>query len=175
MILDSFLQFDPAGTSVAIGAGDQNSTNVIDLGVVDGIPSEANGGGARDIGIGDKPAMKILCQVTTAFASAGSTGTIQVAIQGAPDDGTGAPGSYVTMATGPLYTIPGVGAQLMNMDMPRPKDGNLPRFLRLVYTVATQTMTAGAVAAYLVIDREDQVNQASGILGGYRAGINVAN
>lgn len=175
MILDSLLQFDPAGTSVAIAAGTQASTNVIDLGVLSGIPSSANGGGARDIGIGDDPAMKILCQVTTAFASAGSTGTIQAAIQGAPDDGAGGIGAYVTMATGPSYVVPVVGAQLLNMDMPRPKDGNVPRFLRLLYTVAVQTMTAGAVAAYIVLDREDQLSQAAGYLGAYPAGITVSN
>lgn len=175
-ILDALLQFDPPATSVAIAAGTQPSTNVLDLGIgPSGLPSAANGGGARDIGIGDDPAMKILCQVDTAFASAGSTGTIQAAIQGAPDDGTGNPGSYVTMATGPSYVVPIVGTQLLNMDMPRPKDGSVPRFLRLLYTIAVQTMTAGTVNAYLVLDREDQLNQAPGYLGAYRAGITVAN
>lgn len=175
MILDKFLEFDPALTDVSIAVGTQDSTNVIDLGVVNGIPSAANGGGARDIGIGDKPAMKLLVQVDTAFTSAGSTGTIQVSIHGAPDDGTGAPGTYVPMAYGPAYVVPGVGAQLMNMDMPRPQDGNMPRFLKLVYEVAVQDMTAGTVNARLVIDRIDQFNQASGYLGAYRAGLNVAN
>ncbi len=182
MILDARLCFDPGLTSVAIAAGTQASTNVIDIGtattsagVTFGLPTSANGGGARDLGIGDDPALKILCQVDTAFASSGSTGTIQVAMQGAPDDGSGGIGSYVTMATGPLYTIPGIGAQLFNMDMPRPKDGNQPRFLRLLYTVATQTMTAGSVNAWLLIDRIDQFNQASGYLGAYQAGINIAN
>lgn len=174
-ILDALLQFDPNPTSVAIAAGTQPSTNVIDLGVTSGIPSSANGGGARDIGIGDNPAMKILCQVVVAFASAGSTGTIQAAIQGAPDNASGVPGTYVTMATGPLYVIPVVGTQLLNMDMPRPKDGNVPRFLRILYTIATQTMTAGSVGAWLVLDREDQLSQAAGYLGAYPAGITVSN
>ncbi len=182
MILDAKLCFDPAGTSVAIAAGTQDSTNIIDIGtattaagVTFGLPTSANGGGARDLGIGDDPALKLLVQVDTAFASAGSTGTIAVAIQGAPDNGSGAPGSFVTMATGPTYTVPGVGAQLLNMDMPRPKDGNQPRYLKLVYTVAVQTMSAGTVNAWLLIDRIDQFNQASGYLGAYQAGINIAN
>lgn len=174
MILDAFLEFDPAGTSVAIAAGTQASTNIIDLHMA-GIPVLAANQGARDIGIGDDPAMKLCVQVDTAFASAGSTGTIQVAVQGAPDNGSGAPGSYVTMATGPLYTVPGVGTRLLDIDMPRPKDGNLPRFIRLLYTVATQTMTDGKVNAHLVLDRIDQPNQSAGVLGGYPAGINVAN
>lgn len=172
MILDALLLFDPAATSVAIAAGDQPSTNVLDFGI-NGIPTSANGGGARDMGIGYP--LKILCQVDTAFASAGSTGTIQAAVQYAPDDGTGNPGSYITAATGPAYVIPVVGAQLLNIDLPRPKDGLVPRFCRLLYTVAVQTMSAGSVVAAIVLDREDQPNQASGYLGAYRAGLNVAN
>jgi len=62
MILDALLQFDNAA-SLAIAAGTQASTNVIDLGITSGIPTSANGGGARDIGIGDDPAMKLLVQV----------------------------------------------------------------------------------------------------------------
>lgn len=174
MILDSLLQFDPNPTSVAIAAGTQASTNVIDLHASGLLPTLAANQGARDIGIGN-PAMKILVQTVVAFASAGSTGTIQVAMQGAPDNGSGAPGTYVTMALGPLYTIPGVGVRLMDHDMPRPKDGNLPRFLRLLYTIATQTMTAGSVGAWLVLDRMDQPSQSAGIMGAYPAGITVAN
>lgn len=172
MILDALLLFDPAATSVAIAAGDQPSTNVLDFGL-SGIPTSANGGGARDMGIGYP--LKILCQVDVAFASAGSTGTIQVAVQYAPDDGAGAPDTYVTAALGPSYVVPGVGAQLLNMDLPRPKDGMVPRFCRLLYTVAVQTMTAGSVVAAIVLDRFDQPNQASGYVGAYRAGLNVAN
>ena len=173
-ILDKFLEFDPALTSVAIAAGTQASTNIIDLGVVSGIPTAANGGGGRDIGIGDDPSMKLLVQVDTAFASAGGTGTIQVDVEFAPNN-NGAPGSWVVAATGPSYVAPIVGTQLLNMDLPRPKDGTVPRYIRLVYTVAVQTFTAGTVNAHLVIDREDQLNQAPGYLGAYQAGINVAN
>lgn len=174
MILDYLYEFDPAATSVAIAAGTQASTNVLDFGL-SGIPTSANGGGARDMGIGDDPDLKLVVQVDTAFASAGSTGTIQVAVQYAPDDGSGGIGSWVTAATGPLYTIPAVGAQLFNAPLPRPKDGLVPRFCRLLYTIATQTMTAGKVNSHLVLNRVDQPNQASGFLGAYPAGINVAN
>lgn len=175
MILDAFLEFDPTGTSVAIAAGTQASTNIIDLHGDTMIPNLAANQGARDIGIGDTPAMKICVQVDTAFASAGSTGSIQVAIQGAPDNGSDAPGTYVTMATGPLYVVPGVGTRLLDIDMPRPKDGNLPRYLRLLYTVATQTMTAGKVNAHLVLDRMDQPSQTAGVMGAYPAGIYINN
>lgn len=175
MILDAFFQFDPSGTSVAIAAGTQASANVLDLHMA-GIPVLANLQGARDMGIGDTPALKLLVNVTTAFASAGSTGTISAAFQGAPDNGSGAPGSYTTYITGPALVIPAVGANLLAIDWPRPPAGTaFPRFVRLLYTVAVQTMTAGAVGAWAVLDRVDHPQLASGVLSGYPAGLTVAN
>src|SRR5258706_6224328 len=103
MILDALLQFDNA-VSLAIAAGTQASTNVIDLGITSGIPSSASGGGARDIGIGDDPAMKLLVQVATTFASGGAA-TLAVALQGAIDNGAGAPAAFSTCWTSPAYAL----------------------------------------------------------------------
>lgn len=178
MILDALLQFDNT-VSLAIAAGTQASTNVIDLGITSGIPSSANGGGARDIGIGDKPAMKLLVIVTTTFTSGGA-GTLSVTLQGAVDNGFGAPAAFSSWWASPAYALAALnaGSQLFNMDMPRPPDGiAIPRYLRLLYTVATATMTAGNVSSYLVLDRPDLPYQSTdnSILGGYPAGITVAN
>src|SRR5258708_16124189 len=120
MILDAFLQFDNA-VSLAIAAGTQASTNVIDLGVTSGIPSSASGGGARDIGIGDDPAMKLLVQVTTTFTSGGA-GTLQIALQGAVDNGSGAPAAFSTWWTSPAYALPTLNARspLYHMHIPPP-------------------------------------------------------
>jgi hypothetical protein len=182
MILDSFLLFTGGSTSPgnSDGAtdspttGTQESSNVIDLGVVSGIPSYANGGGARDIGTGDDPSLKLLVQVTTAFAGGTS---LQIQLSGAPDDGTGAPGSYSVMYIGPavLEAALLVGARLADIDVPRPIPGQaLPRFLRLDY-VTVGTHNAGKVEGTIVIDRIDQVVGTTGAISGYRAGINVAN
>jgi len=178
MILDALLQFDSA-VSLAIAAGTQASTNVIDFGINSGIPASANGGGARDMGIGDKPALKFVVQVATTFTSGGA-GTLSVALQGAPDNGSGAPGAYTTWWTSPTYALAtlNAGSRLFDMDMPRPPDGvAVPRYIRLLYTVATATMTAGAVSSYLVLDRDDQMYNGTdnSIMGGYPAGLNVAN
>lgn len=182
MILDALLQFDNAA-SVAIAVGTQASTNVIDFGLgtpaAPAIPSNANGGGARDMGIGDDPALKLLVQVSTTFTSGGA-GTLSVAIQGAPDNGSGAPGSYTTWWTSPVYALATLvaGARLLNMDFPRPPAGvAVPRFVRLLYTVGTATMTAGAVSAYLVLDRDDQMYNSTNdaVLGGYPPGIAISN
>jgi len=174
MILDGLLLFTAApGTGDLPTTGTQNSTNVLDLGIT-GLPTSASGGGARDIGIGDDPAMKLLVQVMTAFASGTS---LAVALQGAPDNGSGAPGTYTTMLTGPVVAEASlvVGARLLDDDVPRPAPGQaLPRFLRLNY-ITVGTHTAGAVIGTMVLDRLDLPLQANAVLGGYPPGIVIAN
>lgn len=177
MIIDAFLQFD-SSANLAQVVGTYNSTNVIDLHMA-GIPVLASGQGARDIGIGDDPALKIFCCVTTTFTSGGA-GTLQVNLQGAADNGSGAPLSYTTWWSSPVYALAtlNAGSTLFNMDMPRPPDGSpIPRFLRMTYVIAGATMTAGTVQSEIVLDRFDQPYQSTdnAVLGGYPAGIYVAN
>jgi hypothetical protein len=175
MILDAALQFSSAQ---AFTTGANASTNVVDFGINSGIPSSANGGGARDMGIPGKYP-KLLVVVSTTFTSGGA-GTLQIALQGAPDDGAGAPGSYATWWTSPAYALATltVGSRLMDMDFPRPPDGiAVPRFVRLLYTVATADFTGGALNAYLVLDREDYMYQGTdnAIRGAYPAGLVISN
>jgi len=185
MILDGLLVFTGALNGATAGiqvtgtrndaptTGSQVSSNQLDLGLL-GIPLSAQGGGARDIGIGDDPAMKILVIVAVAFTVGTS---MQVNIQGAPDNGSGAPGSFVVYASGPVVAEASliVGARLFDIDMPRPAlDFPPPRFLQLGY-VTVGTHTTGQVQGYLVLDRHDLPANANAVLGGYPAGINVAN
>lgn len=185
MILDGYLQF--CGTSngatggITSGAntdspttGTQVASNIIDLGVTSGVPSSANGGGARDLGIGDDPMLKLLVQVTTALT--GGT-DITVNLAGAPDNGSGAPGSYTTMWTGPTVVEANLiaGTYLANVDVPRTIPGQvLPRYLRLSF-VSTGTHSAGAVQGTVVLDRFDQVVGTTGALSGYQPGITIPN
>lgn len=177
MILDALLAFD-TGTLITASGTTQTSQNTIDLGNL-GLPTSSatilGVGQARDIGIGDAPAMKLLVQVTVAA----STGTsMSVAIQGAIDTAAGVPATFSTWWLSPAYTTAQlvVGARLYDMDMPRPPNGiAVPRFLRMLYT------TVGAcnptIAAYVVLDRMDQMYQSTNnaVMGGYPAGITVAN
>lgn len=176
MILDALLQFDSAA-QLAQPVGTYNSSNVIDLGVNSGVPSSASGGGARDIGIGDDPAMKLFAVVTTLFTSAGAA-TLALILQGAPDNGSGAPGTWSTFWQGPTNALAALvaGAELANIDMPKvPAGVAVPRFLRLQYVIGGATTTAGAVESLLVLDRFDQIKGTGGALSGYPAGITVAN
>jgi hypothetical protein len=180
MILDALLQFS-AAQNLAQVAGTYPSTNIIDLGGPQ-LPASATSPETipiRDIGIGDDPALKLLVLVTTTFTSGGGA-TLQVAIQGASDNGSGLPGSFTSWWTSPAYALATLvaGARLYDMDMPRPPAGiAIPRFLQLSYVIGSATTTAGNVSAYIVIDRHDQPYNATNnaILGGYPAGITIAN
>lgn len=182
MILDNYLMFDPPASprNLAQPAAAYTSANIIDLHIINGgLPVLANNQGARDIGIGDDPAMKLLVQVITTFTSGGA-GTLAVALQGATDNGSGGANAFVTWWTGPTYALAtlNAGSRLYNMDMPRPPDGvAIPRFLQMQYTIGTATMTAGTIVSGIVLDRDDQYYSGTdnSILGGYPAGINVAN
>lgn len=184
MILDGLLTF--TGTSngatggITAGAqtdlpttGTQAASNIIDLGLA-GIPSYANGGGARDIGVGDDPSLKLSAIVVTAITGGTS---LQLQLQGAPDNGSGAPGSYTTMWTSAAIAEASLvaGAQLANIDVPRVVFGQaLPRFLKLNF-ISVGTHSAGAIECQIVLDRDDQIMGTGGAYSGYPAGLTVAN
>jgi hypothetical protein len=177
MILDFFLQFTgtTAGAADSPTTGTQTSTNIVDLHMA-GIPVLANLQGARDIGIGDKPALKIVAWVTVAFASGTS---LQINLQGATDNGSGAPATFSTWWSSPVYAEATLvlGARLFDMDMPRPPAGiAIPRFLQLQY-VTVGTHTAGQLKSWISLDREDYAYQSTTnqTRGGYPPGVTVLN
>lgn len=188
MILDGLLTFtgNSNGATGGIQTGPQTdfpaiagttaASNIIDLGVISGIPATAvNGGGARDIGTGDDPSLKLSVIVTAAYNNVTSLGVI---LRGAPDAGANTPGTYTTMWTGPVVLLASLtaGAQIANIDVPRPVPGQpLPRYLQLQFVVVGTTATLGAVEGQIVIDRDDQIVGITGAYSGYQAGINVAN
>lgn len=148
--MDGLLLFDSAA-AITASATTVASTNVIDL---------VN---ARDMGIGD-PALKIRVQPTVAFATTNSA-TLSVQVQGSTDNTT-----FTTMVS----SVAGLtGGNLQTTDaidlfLPRiGPDQALPRYLRLLYTVATGVFSLGSVTSFIVLDRQDYIN--------YPAGINVAN
>lgn len=179
MILDGLLQFTaPTTGDTPTAVATNNSTNTIDL-HMSGIPTLSNNQGARDIGIGDDPALKLLVQVITTFTSGGA-GTLAIALQGATDNGSGQPAAFSTWWTSPTYALATLvaGTRLYDMDMPRPPAGiAIPRFLRMTWTIGSNAMTAGAIQAFIVLDRFDQPYSSTGNqnYGGYPAGVTVAN
>lgn len=186
MILDGLLMFTGSSNGASGGivsgpqtdaptTGTQNSSNVIDLHMA-GIPVLAANQGARDLGIGDDPALKLVIWVIAAFVGGTS---LQVALQGAPDNGSGAPGTFNNWWLSPVYTEAQLvaGARLYDMDMPRPPAGlPIPRFLRIAF-INAGTHTGGSIEACIVLDRIDQyyTGTANQILSGYPPGVVVNN
>lgn len=185
MILDGLLTFtgtsNGASGGISSGAqtdapttGTQIASNIVDLGVSSGVPTSANGGGARDLGVGDDPSLKLSVIATTAFTVGTS---LQLELDGAPDNGSGAPGTYTIMWQSQAIAEAALvaGAQLANIDVPRVVPGQvLPRFLRLRF-ITVGTHSTGAVEAQIVIDRDDQIVGITGAHSGYPAGLTVAN
>lgn len=179
MILDRALVFSGVvGTSIVDSPTITGvSTNIVDLHIgPPGIPVLAAGQGARDMGIGDDPALKLLVQVTTAFT--GGT-NLAIALQGAQDTGTGGPGAFTSWWSSPTVATAALtqGTRLYDMDMPRPPAGiAVPRFLQMAYTI-TGTMTGGSLLSAIVLDRSDQMYNATAnaVLGAYPPGIAIAN
>lgn len=131
MLIDGLLR---VSAEQAITTGAAASTNVIDL------------KNFRDIAVGTDLEWNIA--VTEGFTSGGA-GTLAVAVQGSVDNST-----YTTYCTTPAlaYTVFTLGEQIV-IKMPyRLVGADRPRYLRLLYTVATADMTAGAVTADLVLD-----------------------
>lgn len=153
MIIDGALQF--SGTAGTAGSpdvpttGTQQSTNVVDL---------VN---ARDMGIGDDPALKLVCVITTTFTAGTS---LMVQFQGAPNN-AGVPGTWTTYAESPasLEADLVAGRYMLPMDIPRPPPNvAIPRFYRLQY-VSAGTHSTGGLFAALVLDRQDYVIYPPGI------------
>lgn len=182
MILDALLAFSQAQT-LAIAVGTTPSTNVIDFGLGTAadpaIPAVSTTANRRDMGVGDNPALKLLVQIKAA-ATSGGAGTLQIALQGAPDDGTGAPGAFTSWWLSPAYALAtlAAGARLLDMDFPRPPAGvAIPRFVRLAYIVGSNDLTGGTIDAFIVLDRDDQpyFGTNNAVQGGYPAGLVVNN
>lgn len=153
MFIDSLLIFSTAGGQTITGTAD--SSNVIDL---------LN---ARDMGVGDDPGLELLVQVQTAMVSAGGA-TLTISLNGSTDNST-----YSVYARSRVLTVADMttpGARLMQFSLPGPLASDaLPRYLKLIYTTATSTFSAGALYAALVLDRQDANPPA------YPAGIVIAN
>lgn len=150
MIIDNLLLFSSAQN---LTTGTEVSTNVIDL---------LN---ARDMGIGDNPALKIAAYVTTAFSSTDSA-TLTFQAQGSTDNVT-----FTVYAQSRAYTAGEltIGSKLFPIDWPHraPDSASMPRYLRLAYVCGALHFTPGALTSMIVIDRQDAP--------AYPAGINISN
>ncbi len=131
MLLDMSNQFSAQQAVTAIGSTD--STNIVDLGV------------ARDISDAPTDDLFLLCEVIAAFTSGGSA-TLQVQVATAPDNGSGAPGSWTVLYQSAAIPVASLIAGLKIL----PGGGPTSRFVKLTYVVGTAVMTAGTITAAFV-------------------------
>lgn len=107
-----------------------------------------------DIGAGDGFAIpEVTYEVGTAFVSAGGA-TMQIALQAAPDNGSGSAGTYQTLVQTSTFTAGQLPANTIGQFQVPPVQPNwvgeaLPRFYRLNFTVGTSTFSAGNITAYI--------------------------
>jgi len=159
-----------AGTSVSSGStfttGSQASANIIDL---SNIAGSAKGYG-HDPGIGRK--LELICLVMTAFT--GSSSTLQVQLQYAPDGGSGTPGTWYTVGQSIAYALTALtqGAELLRIPLPPFSPTTLasggtvvPKFIQVNYVIGTNNMTAGQILTLITAER-----QALGPQMGYQSG-----
>lgn len=89
--------------------------------------------------------------------------TLNVALQGAIDNGSAQPGTWNTFVESGAITVANMAANLVIFRCPwvPPFPANLrPRFLRLLFSPATSThFTAGTVNALVTLVRDDQFNK----------------
>ena len=135
MLIDKQNQFSADAGDSPTATGSTASTNIIDLGV------------ARDIGGAVTDQLMLLCEVVAAFTSGGSA-TLQVQFQTAPDNGSGAPGSWSILAQSDAIAVAALvqGYKFLPGELP----GGSHRFIRLNYSIGTAVMTAGTLKAGLV-------------------------
>jgi hypothetical protein len=167
MILDALLSFVPIGGNVPILGAAVASPNTIDLsgaglGVTPpsiwGTPSVFGAPDAMGVG-GARPELNI---TTGSVAFSGGGTSVNIALQGAIDNGSNQPGTWNTFVESGLILTANLTANTVVFRCPwlPPFPANLrPRFLRLLFTPAG-TYTAGSIASALVTTvRDDQFNK----------------
>jgi hypothetical protein len=169
---DALLAFVPIGSplSIVLNAGQNVASQIIDLlGEGAGLaPTNIIGDqnatfGAPDaMGVGG---LRPELNVTIGTAGVGATSTLNVALQAAADLGspTYQPSTWNTLAETGAIAVANLTANTVVARFPwlPPFPANLrPRYLRLLFSVATANLTAGTIASAIVTTvRDDQFNK----------------
>lgn len=112
-----------------------------------------------DLGLGEGMARpNCYFTVGTTF-TAGGAATLTIQIQLAPDNGSGSPGTYVTLAeTGAIAVGSLVAGKNFSIPLPPLSMGEaVGRFYRFNYVVATGPFTAGTLTGCILLDAASPV------------------
>lgn len=136
MLIDTQLQLS-ALQSLIHAVGDVVSTNIIDTGA------------AADVGIGE--GMRLVVRVGTAVLAAGGASTVQFVLQTATDAAFSSP---VEVQLSGAIAKASLTANTVVYSSRLPQ--GLLRYLRVVYRIATNDVTAGTADAFIVKDQDAQ-------------------
>lgn len=136
MLIDTQLKLS-ALQSLIHAVGDVVSTNVIDTGA------------AADTGIGE--GMRLVVRVGTAVLAAGGASTMQFVLQTSTDEAFSSP---VEVQLSGAIAKASLTANTVVYSSRLPQ--GLLRYLRVVYRIATNDVTAGTADAFLVKDQDAQ-------------------
>jgi len=171
---DALLAFVPIGSplSIVLNSGQNVSSGIIDLlGLGAGVaPGNTTIFGTQSAIFGSPDAMGVggmrpELNVTIGTAGVGATSTLNVALQAAADLGTPTyqPSTWNTLAETGAIAVGNLTANTVVARFPwlPPFPANLrPRFLKLLFSVATANLTAGTIASAIVtLVRDDQFNR----------------
>lgn len=169
MILDNLLAFSAAQTLIVSAPGVASTNNYDYFGnPLNGFnvgPNVTVPG--ADLGIGDGLRPKVIAYIGTAVTT-GTGSTLNVQFQGSTDGVT-----YTTyVETGPVAAaLLTANTRIAAFDWPvRQIGAALPRYYRLYYAVATGSLTAGTISAYIGL-QQDMPDHARQVGAGFSVGV----
>lgn len=163
MLLDSRLSFVALGSPLSLVAAagvDIVAPNVIDLlgggagTLVTNITGIATLPGQADAMGSPSERPELVIAIGTALVNDTGTPTLRVELQGAPDNGSGSPGTYVTLgSSGAIATAQATaGAIIARLPWLPPFPLNLrPRFLRLNFEIPAGTNYSAGTILYALV------------------------
>lgn len=136
-VLDKFMILSNGQTMTTVGT--RSSTNVIYVGA----GYNAFGSAVKRQNEADPARWFVNCRVVTAFTSGGS-GTLTLAVQTSTVEGSGYASVFTTAAIAVASLV--VGYYALRIPLPM---GTLNDYVKILYTIGTTAMTAGAVDSWI--------------------------
>lgn len=157
--MDNSLTFSTSWTSAQTVTATADSTKVVDItGVGAGtVPALVPAVVGADIGLGDGVAIPYLFVSVSAVNVSPSANTLTIALKAAPDNGSGAEGTYTTIytSTAKAENVLVLGDYLIVPVPPTLFDWpseSLPRFYKLTYTAGGGSLAGLGLLAGIMIN-----------------------
>lgn len=157
MFLDQTLSFNTTVGVAQTVTATADSAAIVDItgagtgnapAMINGFPA-TNTAIGEDYGAGDGLAIPHVLITVPVLGS--GTGTVTISVQSAPDDGSYGQGTYTTLVSTPAIVASTlVAGTVIDIPLPPERTGvTLPRFYKLVYTVAN-AFSAGFISELVI-------------------------